>query len=54
MGDNDVIDVPANPNFLIGSILFNIYTTTNEFPATLSLTDDRVVSFRVELLLQYE
>jgi hypothetical protein len=54
LGDNDAIDVPANPNDLMGSILFNIYTTTNGFPATLQLTDGRVVPFRVELSLQYE
>lgn len=54
LGDNDLIDTPSNPNDLMGSILFNIYTTTNGFPSTLLLTDGRATPFRVELSLQYE
>ncbi|TPD65739.1 hypothetical protein [Flavobacterium microcysteis] len=54
LGDNDAIDVPSNPNDLMSSILFNIYTTTNGFPATLLLTDGKAIPFRVELSLQYE
>lgn len=37
LGDNNAIGIPANSNDQMGSIFFNIYTTTNGFPATLSL-----------------
>ncbi len=54
LGDNDQIDIPSNPNDLMGSILFNIYSPGNGFPATLQLTDGKAIPFRVELSLQYE
>lgn len=54
LGDNDQIDIPSNPNDLMGSILFNIYSPGNGFPPTLQLTDGKAIPFRVELSLQYE
>lgn len=54
LGDNDVNDSPSNPNDLMASILFNIYTPTNNFPSTLYLSDNQTYPFRVELSLSYE
>lgn len=54
LGDNDQIDIPSNPNDLMGNILFNIYTPGSGFPATLQLTDGKAIPFRVELSLLYE
>ena len=54
LGDDDVHDMPSNPNDQMAAILFNIYSGTSGFPQSMNITNNASIPFRVTLSLQYE